>query len=122
MYDNVITNSRNTAKTVWRIVNETQGKSVNSINHITYLTANDFNKFSYTMIDNIIQQIPPTGVSGDELVEISAKDSVFLSPTNETEITSVIKALKNGSSMDVYHISSKIIKFIPEISSRPLTH
>ncbi|KAG5869132.1 hypothetical protein JTB14_005351 [Gonioctena quinquepunctata] len=99
--------TRNTAKTARKFFNETQGKSGNIINHNTYLAANDFNEFSSTMIDNIIKQIPPTGVSGDELVKISAKDTVFLSPTNEKEITSVIKALKNSSSTDAYNISKK---------------
>ncbi|KAG5866275.1 hypothetical protein JTB14_012542 [Gonioctena quinquepunctata] len=122
MYDNVIKNSGDSTKTAWKIVNEIQNKPGISRNHDTCLTANDFCEFSSIMIDNIIKQIPFTGVSGDELVNATVKDSVFLNPTNEKEITSVIKALKNSSSMDAYNMSSKIIKLIPEFLSTPLAH
>ncbi|KAG5885930.1 hypothetical protein JTB14_010959 [Gonioctena quinquepunctata] len=86
--------------------NEIQNKPGICKNHNTCLTANDFCEFSLIMIDNIIKQIPFTGVSGDELVKAMVKESVFLSPTNEKETTSVIKALKNSSSMDAYNMRS----------------
>ncbi|KAG5875626.1 hypothetical protein JTB14_023140 [Gonioctena quinquepunctata] len=83
----------------------------NSKCHITLTSTIEY---SASVIDDILKNIPPTKSTGDELLNINVKDSTFLTPTNNEEVRTVIKSLKNCPSTDPYDISAQTIKLIQE--------
>lgn len=65
----------------------------------------------------------PTTCAGDPIdyVDIQVRDSVFLEPMNEAEITDIINSLKNSSAAGLDEIKAEPIKMVASMIAVPLT-
>lgn len=137
-YKSEMQNSSNRAKTMWKIINEINGKSklikknkitlrVNDQNIISPLQiANTFNDYFIGVYDeplpstSIVQspkQKPSTTLPQTSRLE----NSMYLSPTNEFEVYNIINRLKNKKSYGIDEIPSDLLKKCAAELAQPLT-
>ena len=82
--------------------------------------ADGFNNYFVNIGPTLASKIPDNNVSHRQFLSDSIKPSLFLKPTNETEIKQVISCLKEGApGRD--GLSSKNIKCIKDIYTRSAT-
>lgn len=130
-----VKNIKNDCRKIWQYINDKLGKSSkhNTIKNIKIKNstisnsqeiANNFNQYFINVSSiNTNQENPnSTDLSQDNTCKDPKKvdESLFLHPTNELEILSIIKSLKNKIG-GIDHIHAKHIKLIAPVLLHPLT-
>jgi len=122
----------NLAKT-WKILNAITSRNVKKGNieeiisnnktiQDQKLIANSFNNFFSNVGTNLAAKIPATPHKFTEYLKTNIPESIFCTPTDESEIKSVIHALKNSYSKGHDDLSTKTIKDCCEELARPLCY
>ena len=84
------------------------------------ILADSFNNFFVTIAENIDKNIIHTNTNYKEYLEKSVTNSLFLKPTNEEEINSIIKQMKTNTAIGPNSIPTKILKMSQQIIAKPL--
>lgn len=130
-FDELIINSANKSKTVWRIINNSlkNNASTNKFEievngHITSensIISNEFNSY-FVNLPKLIRTSLKQHNSISKTSPITMNDSIYLNPVTTTEIINVIQNLKQSNSVGPDDISIKIIKKCAHQLAEPLCH
>ena len=81
-----------------------------------FAIGNEFNEF-YTSVSSKLVSIIKTKYFFHKFLDPKQPDSMFLQPTNNSEIEKIIKSLGSNKSSDIYGMSPKLLKILfPAIS------
>lgn len=109
-FQNELIGSDNKSKCVWNIVNKIKGKKLKTkelpIGGEAKTVANNFNHF---LVDNI-SQLALNSQSNSFVAGINNNRSMFVKPTDNLEILSIAKTLKNKMSCGTDEIPTAIVK------------
>ena len=72
--------------------------------------AKEFNNFFINVGPNLSSNIPKTNKIFTDYLKQPTKNSMFLTPTNPTEIYNTINNLNSSKAMDIYDIPVKLLK------------
>ena len=126
---------RSETKKLWNVINKMTGKTVNKHDIIDSLSidhtitkdcckiANEFGEYLSTVGKSYAEKTPKQTKSCDDYtnsIERNAK-SLFLHPTNPTEIRKIISNLKNKNSSGIDDISNVLIKRLIDSLVEPLS-
>lgn len=108
---NFIQNSNNKGKATWQLINS---QTKNKTKVPSEISAETFNNFFINIPHALLESIPDTEIHFTNFLKNanSPSHSFYLSPTDEHEIDSIIKNLKNTNSVDIYGFNTKTIKFV----------
>ena len=126
---------RSEMKKLWNVINEMTGKTVNkhdiidslSIDHTIIKDSckitNEFGEYFSTVGKSYAEKTPKPTKSCDDYInriDVNGK-SLFLHPTNPTEIRKIIRNLKNKNSSGIDDISNVVIKRLIDSLVEPLS-
>lgn len=124
----VIHNASNKCKATWNVINE----NINSdkeYNDIDIININDIKYSNPNVICELFNNyfIDMTNLEQDSLnsdkIDIPYNNnSIFLTPTNEIEVASIILSLKNSNAVGHDGICTRVLKACASDLSRPLAH
>ena len=134
-YSEKFSQARNDTKSTWNTINDLLGrkKSCNALPR-TFLNnnndevsdpkliANEFNDFFVNVGPNLAKKFSRESDEFYKFLKGSYNDSMFLYNTNCEEITKVIDKMACKSSCGVDGISSKVVKYVAQYISIPLSH
>jgi hypothetical protein len=83
--------------------------------------ANKFNSFFANVGPELAKKIPPTNINFAKYLKQSTTNSIFMEPTDDTEIKQIISCLKNSHSKGHDGLSTILIKSCSEELARPLS-
>ncbi len=121
-YHDLINNAKSSVKSLWNTFGpmlSNKGRRVNQIHKIisdnNEITkdkdiANSFNKFFCTVGQSLAKNIRNTKANYSTYLNPSSKDSMFLHPVTETEISKAIDSLQANKAVGDLDIPVKIIK------------
>ena len=119
---------RSTWKLINSVLNKTTDKTSNTKFLIDDITTNDpreivkkFNEYFVSVGPELAKQVPNTNANIHDYLDSNYPCSMVLLPTDEYEICSLIKSLKNKSSPGLDEISPSIIKLASKFIARPLS-
>ena len=131
-YSLLMSTHKNNFKRSWQILKEVINK--NTVNFTTQQflinesvekdpskIAESFNEYFVGIGPKLAEQIPPTAVDPAANIERRIRDSIFLEPTDDAEVSSLIRSLKD-SSPGWDDISSKVCRSSVAVFVTPLTH
>lgn len=129
-FDELIVQSENRSKTVWKVINNSLKTSKvkhnfeieineNTISDNTVIS-NEFNSYFVNLPKELQSSIDNSNVLHNPLTPIN--DSIYLRPATTTEIISTINQLKPSNSVGHDGISIKIIKQCARQLAEPLCH
>ena len=133
-YDQVIAGSSNKIKSAWQIINaETRRcklgqRKVNVKNNQGSIADYDeacslFNEHFLSVPIQVLSGLSKFKSShGEDLNEANIRETIFLSPVDEFEITKIIASLKNKNSYGIDLISNNLLKKIAHLIVQPLVH
>lgn len=131
-FDNIIKNSANKSKTIWKIINSSIKNNLNqNSNEPVEIEVNDqlstdkpkiSNKFNSYLIN-----LPKTyNTSQSNITQIPVlpnnENTIYLQPITISEMVETINSLKDSNSLGPDDISTKIIKLCAQQIAEPLTH
>ena len=128
-YDQLINTSDNKSKSSWKIINsiaktEHRRSDPLLINNQNGVLINDpievANEFNSHYV-NITNKLNLSNVAPDVTIK-KANQNMFLFPTDENEISNIIKNLKNKKSTGWDNIPTNVIKAISQFITYPLCH
>ena len=80
-----------------------------------------FNKFFFTIAEDIDNKIIPTNKTHKDYLNVSIVNSFFLTPVNHKELESLIKEMNTSKSVGPYSIpTNNILKLSCSVLSKPL--
>ena len=120
-YANRLSEVRDNTSKTWKVMNEMCGrnsahkeidqiKTNDSIIEDPQEIANKFNEFFANVGPNLAKTIPTTTKQPVDFMKGNFLDSMYLSPTNEYEVSDIISKLKNTNSRGFDDIPVKLIK------------
>lgn len=133
-FDKVLVNIGSDCRKLWQFINskiksgsakkekieKIFSESKNTLVFENKEIANEFNEFFVNVGPNMAtkftQPLPNSSTARTQI-----QDSIFLTPTNETEILELISKLKNKAS-GIDNISTQILKVISKNIAKPLVH
>lgn len=131
-YKDCINKTKNNSKDLWNTVNLITNKSTTSTTEIKTIKtelgvvtqdnkkiANEFVNFFTDIGKDLANKIQ---TDNSHVLEHTINNSIFLSPTSESEVKNVINGLKNKKSVGLDGISSITLKNISELISLPLSN
>lgn len=131
-YKDCINKTKNNSKDLWNTVNLITNKSTTSTTEINTIKtelgvvtqdnkkiANEFVNFFTDIGKDLANKIQ---TDNSHVLEHTINNSIFLSPTSESEVKNVINGLKNKKSVGLDGISSITLKNISELISLPLSN
>ena len=80
-----------------------------------------FNDFFTNIGPHMAKNIPSTNKKFPEFIREIVSQTFFISPTDTTEVTSIVNSLKSGKSVGPNSIPVRILKNNIDILSKPLT-
>lgn len=122
------------SKEVWRLLKMAIGRrcsekiNIPEILHDNKLyteknnIVNVFNEYFINTIEGIRNNIPNSNHDYKRYLPASCSRSIFIEPVNETDIITIVKALKEKSSYGHDCISTKLLKRVLPALAAPLTH
>ena len=138
-YNKILDDQKQNSKETWKILNTiinkrqhesscpdsfiTGGITVSNKNDI----ADGFNHFFANISKELAAKIDPPGppvndeASIHDYLEDKNKNSMFLSPTSEDEVTGIVKTCKQKTSTDRNDLSMSVIKKVIQPITLPLT-
>lgn len=116
----LISNSKNSAKTMWQIINSKRQQSKNQIN--SNISANEFSNFFGSVADNILRGLTDCEEDPVTLMhQYFSKNCTFsIKKISQVNLRDAINSLKNKSTKDIYNISIPLIKCIENLIISPL--
>ena len=81
---------------------------------------NKFNEFYTSVASKLVSKIKTK--SYHKFVDPKQPDSMFLQPTNKSEIEKIIKSLDSNKSSDIYGMSPKLLKILSPAISETLSN
>ena len=133
-YSNQLEQNKNDIKRSWLLIKQALGKQndKSDLPHSLLIDdkyisnkveiSNAFNKYFSSVGRTIANEIPITNKEYTEYLGQPITKSIFLEPTNETEILSISEKLKPKLSSGHDNISSKLLKATMNNIAQPLTH
>jgi hypothetical protein len=129
-----ISSSDNKSKVMWDIIKEELGTRKKEAKNIEITRnglsiqdpneiANSFNNYYVNIAENILSTSPVSNTTVDSINTTKYNsNSMFLTPTMETEVTDIIKGLNNKKSTGIDDISEYVIKKCHSKIITVLTH
>lgn len=130
-YKNLLDKNKSNTKKIWEILNSITKNSSkkktypdyfienNKINDNMSNVANSFNQFFVKVGPDLAAQIRDTTYD----INIDRNQhSIFLTPTDELEIITIVKKFKNKHSTDGYDLDMSLIKKVIHCVVKPLVH
>ena len=117
---------------MWQQVNKIVHKNKNK-DHVTsiktekgiiidpFAIGNKFNQFYTSVASKLVSKLK-TKSSHHKFLDPKQPDSMFLQPTNKSEIEKVIKSLDSKKSSDIYGMSEKLLKILSPTISETLSN
>ena len=117
---------------MWQQINKILHKNKNK-DHVTciktekeiisdpFATGNKFNEFYTCVTSKLVSKIK-TKSSYHKFLDSKQPDSMFLQPTNKSEIDKIIKSLDSNKSSDIYGMSPKLLKILSPAISETLSN
>ena len=110
-----------TNKDLWANINKVMNPTVNTIKQTTFVDkyntliipneiANSFNNYFINVIKDIVKNIKISNNMPSEIQEPSNVYSIFMYPTNEAEVTTILSELKQNASPGVDNLHPSAIK------------
>lgn len=123
-YSEYISRSDNKMKDIWKVVNFERGHSVCGSNKSCSISADDFNKYFTTVASEIIRDLPVNdNLQRTYLSKISlSATSFFLPPVVGDDVRLAVCGIKRSNCVDIYNISSILLKRLIDILAEPLAH
>lgn len=131
-FDNIIKNSANKSKTVWKIIN---GSIKNNINNQTINSTPEFEINDQLITDkpkivneinsyfvNLPNSLKPPQCNIIETTTTLNEKSIYLEPVTAAEIIDTINNLKDSNSVGPDDISIKVVKLCAQQIAEPLAH
>ena len=120
-------------KKTWEVIKSVLGSTrpqtkINEIHHNDKISKNDletadlFNEFFTSIAKETIGKIGKASTDYSRYLGAKNVNSIFLIPTDETEILNIISKLSNKKSAGLDEISPNLLKSIAHIISKPLCH
>ena len=134
-YKNKLEKHKGDVKKTWAFINEVIRRGNQSKKQSEYMyknhakvhdkqdIANMFNEFYINVGPKLASEIDLNGVDiqfDTYLKDLDVKTSMFLSPSNEDEISKIINDFKSKSSQDVNGISMALVKKVKDFITKPL--
>lgn len=119
-YSDKLKHSSNKSKTIWQVINSnTENKNNNPRSN---LHAEQFNNYFINISHEITKTLRKTREDPTAITArlINNCGSLFLKPTDETELNQVIKDLSNSTAEDVFGLSNKTLKRLAPGITLPL--
>jgi Reverse transcriptase (RNA-dependent DNA polymerase) len=130
-FDNIMKNSSNISKTAWNIIGSNIKNSPKSDNFEIDVeniiitdnrqVSNEFNSYFTELPKTLQNQLNYTNINSPKSNKRTEK-TIFLTPTNKSEVINIIKNLKLTNSVGPDDISVRIIKECSEHYTEPLVH
>lgn len=111
-YSKFIDNSNNKSKAMWNIIQQECGGN-KTVCKAENVSPDTFNNFFATVAEDTIFKLPPATADYISLLKnkkINYQHSLYLRPTDETEIDTIIRGLNNAKSSDIYGINVELLK------------
>ena len=117
---------------MWQQVNKIVHKNKNK-DHVTsiktekgiiidpFAIGNKFNQFYTSVASKLVSKLK-TKSSHHKFLDPKQPDSMFLQPTNKSEIEKIIKSLDSKKSSDIYGMSEKLLKILSPTISETLSN
>ena len=117
---------------MWQQINKILHKNKNK-DHVTciktekeiisdpFATGNKFNEFYTCVTSKLVSKIK-TKSSYHKFLDPKQPNSMFLQPTNKSEIDKIIKSLDSNKSSDIYGMSPKLLKILSPAISETLSN
>ena len=117
---------------MWQQVNKIVHKNKNK-DHVTsiktekgiiidpFAIGNKFNQFYTSVASKLVSKLK-TKSSHHKFLDPKQPDSMFLQPTNKSEIEKIIKSLDSKKSSDIYGMSQKLLKILSPAISETLSN
>ena len=132
-FSNRIKKASSNTNATWKIIKEVMGKktdppptaniTLNGTNiHDPSLYANSFNSFFTNIGPELASKINNTHTHFTNYLSDQNQDSIFLNPTNPSEIINITQSLKSSKSHGFDKISMTLLKEIIYPLAKPLTH
>lgn len=132
-YENQIQNSGNKSKTVWSIISEINNKKATQQNNIILHVNNDiinkppeivhkFNSFFQQAPYEVISLLKDTDETLDFSKIPSVSESMCAFPYTESELSDIIKKLKNKNSSGLDEVPCSLLRQVSHTIITPLTH
>jgi len=131
-YDNILKQNSTNLKKSWSVIKEIINKGQNPATSKTFrlndtmvsnhqVISDAFNKYFVNIGATLARNITPTNCDPTRNITETNENSIFLSPTDEHEIRSIITSLKDSSpGYDDLH--AKILKRTADLIAYPLHH
>lgn len=131
-YDSMFQKNKNNMKRTWGVMKEIINKTRDRKSTDSFIVkgnkisdegeiADAFNKFYINVGLTLAKKIPSNRRDPTSYIKQVNKSSIFLEPTDKTEISNIVKLL-NDSSAGYDDITAKIIKTSNQYLLEPLTH
>ena len=132
-FSNKIKKASSNTTATWKIIKEVMGKKTNppptdniTLNgtkiHDPSLHANSFNSFFTNIGPELASKINRTHAHFKDYLSNQNQESLFLNPTNPSEIINITQSLNNSKSHGFDKISMSLLKEIMYPLAKPLTH
>lgn len=117
-----ILRSENKMKAVWDLINrETKaGKSRTGVDSV--LAATEMNNYFCTIGEQLADSVATSEspLSFVQNMRLNNADSFFFQPVSDDEILEIVHRIKSKHTMDVYNVSTHLLKQIGPVISKPL--
>lgn len=112
-YDDRVKAAGNASKEYWKIIGEMRGKP-HKKNVNSNISPADLNNYYCTIASKLASGLKPTKDPLDFLSDFSHTEDFKLTPTNNDEVTKIMRDIRKQSSSGVDGLSLKVFKHLPD--------
>lgn len=117
-----INKAQNKAKATWKIINKELGKQTKEPN-LMKVSPDEMNDYFINSVTTLVNNLPKSNISANEILRThhtSNPGSFFVRATDNNEVVSIIRELKNKQCQDIYGMTIPLLKSVAEHIASPL--
>lgn len=123
-YNNLVTQSKNKSKKIWQITNSLTNSNNKALNVPNEISSDRFNNFFIDHVNNVSNDIPDS--INDALIYVKnhpkPETSFTFQHVSVENMFNTILSLNNSKCLDIYGVTSRIMKYSAFYVSEVMTH